>query len=143
MIGARVLSFYNFPEGLRPPGPSRGFRPRGQGGRNLRGGPWFSWAPPTVPLGPENYWSRSVNYLCLLFFLDIFKWKNHFFKFLLPTWTPRSLKIIVFPKEKHCFFEKRPLEVNSDFGSIWEANMPPKSSQNLPKSGKYRLSRPI
>ena len=66
-----------------------------------------------------------------------------FFKFLLPTWTPGSLKIIVFLLEKYCVFEKLPLEVNSDFGSILEANMPPKSTQNPSKSGTYRLSRSI
>ena len=66
-----------------------------------------------------------------------------FFRFLLPTWTPGSLKIVVFPIEKYGFLEKWLLEVNSDFGSILEANMPPKSTQNPPKSGKYRLSRPI
>ena len=56
------------------------------------------------------------------------------FRFLLPTWTPGSLKIVVFPIEKKGFLEKRPLEVNSDFGSILDANMPPKSTQNPKKT---------
>ena len=100
---------------------------------------WLGFPPqfasPNPPKSMKNRCQEAL-YVGLQICID-------FFRFLLPTWTPGSLKIAVFPVEKLVFFEKRPLEVNSVFGSILEANMPPKSTQNPPKSGKYRLSRPI
>ena len=100
---------------------------------------WLGFPPQFVSQNPPKSMKNRCQealYVGLQICID-------FFRFLLPTWTPGSLKIVVFPIEKYGFLEKRPLEVNSDFGSILEANMPPESTKNPPTSRKYRLSRPI
>ena len=52
-----------------------------------------------------------------------------------PNLDPRIPENYVFSIRK-MFFEKRPLEVNSDCGSFLDANMFPKSTQNPRTSGK-------
>ena len=87
----------------------------------------------------QNRWhieAKMPSHVNMLFW-------SMFDRFLLPTSTPRTFKIIVFPKEKQCLFKKSPFEDNIVLGSILEANLAPFSSQNPPKSCKNRIPRGI
>ena len=63
--------------------------------------------------------------------------------FLVPTSTSRTFKIIVFPIEKQGSSKKSSFEVGIDFWCHLDANLPPFSFQNQPKSHKHQVPRGI
>ena len=91
---------------------------------------WLGFSPSLPPKTHQNRWKI---YAKRHFMLD-FKFASIFPDFYSQLGPLDPWKSLIFQKENNFFFEKRPLEVNSDFGSMLEANMPPKSIQNPPKS---------
>ena len=72
-----------------------------------------------------------------------FIFSSFFDRFLLPTSTLRTLKIIVFPKEKQGFFKKWFFEVGIDFCSILVPTCLHFASKNPPKSFQKSIPRCI
>ena len=86
-----------------------------------------------------NRWkidAKMPSYVELLFW-------SIFDRFWLPTSTPWTLKIIVFPKEKQGFFKKLRFDVGIDFWSILVPTCLHFSFQNPPKSFQKSIPRCI